>query len=335
MSSKLVNDNEDKTIPFPSVLDELFNDDTVPVHLLFRLSDMAVDEAAEFQRRWLEVTDERRRVIMRHLADLMEENFAVDFAPVFVFALEDRLPEVRIAALDGLWDSTDIRLIGPITRLMQSDEADLVRAAAAAALAHYLLLAEWGQLPDRIIPGIVEPLLAEYDNPDTAVAVRRAALEALGAASHPRVADIIEEAYEDSDPAMQMSAVFAMGNTADRRWIPTLIAEMESHNPDMRAEAARAAGLIGSSDAIAPLGNLTVDEDVSVRLAAVIALGQIGSETAQEILTALLHDEEQAELHEAVEEALEEQTILSGELALLDLDLAEDDPLDETRISLN
>ncbi len=328
-------ENEEQTIPFSRVLDEIFNAEVVPVHLLFRLSDMAADESGEFEQRWPDVADERRRVIIRHLADLMEENFAVDFAPVFVFALEDDLPEVRIAALDGLWDSTDIRLIGPITRLMQSDEATLVRAAAAAALAHYLLMAEWGQLPDRIIPGIVESLLAEYDNPATAVAVRRAALEALGAASHPRVADIIEEAYEDSDPAMQMSAVFAMGNTADRRWVPTLLAEMESHDPDMRTEAARAAGLIGSSDAIAPLGNLTVDEDAEVRLAAVIALGKIGSETAQEILLELLRDEEQEELHEAIHEALEEQTILSGELALLDLDLAEDETLDEMRSSLN
>ena len=317
--------NEDKAIPFTNALDQLFNADVVPVHLLFRLSDMAANETAEFMRRWPEVDGERRRVIMRHLADLTEENFTVDFVPIFRLALEDALPEVRAAALDGLWDTTELRLIGPITRLMQTDEATTVQAAAAGALAHYVLMAEWGQLPRRILPGIVEALLATYDNPDTAVTVRRAALEALGAASHPRVAEIIAEAYEVADPAMQLSAIFAMGNTADRRWIPTLIAEMENDDPAMRAEAARAAGLIGSSDAIPPLGELAADADLEVRLAAVTALGRIGSETAREILADLLQEAEQAELREAIEEALAEQAIFSGDLALLDLDLSDVD----------
>lgn len=328
-------EKEEKALPFSVVLDELFADETVPVHLLFRLSDMEPAEFEEFKKRWPGVPDERRRVIMRHLADLMEENFAVDFAPVLSFALEDPLPEVRVAALDGLWDTTDLRLIGPVARLMQTDETVSVRAAAAAALAHYLLMAEWGQLPKRIIPGIVADLLAVYDDPDTAVNVRRAALEALGAADHPRVPEMITDAYENDDPAMQLSALFAMGNSADRRWVPTLLAEMESYDPDMRAEAARAIGLIGSSDAIPALANLTVDEDEGVRLAAVAALGRIGSEEAQAILLGMLHDAEQAELHELIEEALEDQALLGGELTLLDIEIDENDPPEGNLPSLN
>jgi HEAT repeat protein len=315
---------EEKELPFSSVLEKLFTDDPVPLNLLYRLSDMSAADQASFWNAWTAVPDERRRVIIRHLADISEENFIVDFSSIFSQAIHDSFAPVRAAALDGVWDATNISLVRPIIDIMQSDEDVEVKVAAASALAHYVLLVEWDQLPEHISPPIVAALLAEYDKPDTAVAVKRSALEALGAANHPRVGDLIEEAYESSLPDMQLSAVFAMGSSADPRWLPTVLDEMQNPSDEMRAEAARAAGIIGGGDAVNALENLLVDEDPGVILAAVEALGQIGGDRPAEILQALLADSDFEDLHETIEEALEEMVWLGGDADFDWFDVDED-----------
>jgi HEAT repeat protein len=280
---------------------------------------------------WTAVSDKRRQAIVRHLADISEDNFIVNFMPIFVHSFQDPVPGVRVAALDGLWDATDLKLIPQITLLMQQDPAEEVRAAAAGALSHYILLAEWSQLPQRILPGLVDTLLAEYDKAETAVSVRRVLLEGLGAAHHPRVNKLIEEAYENGAQSMQMSAVFAMGNTADRRWAVTVLGEMESPYEDMRAEATRAAGNIGSSDFVPQLAELAYDEDLAVRVAAVTSLGQIGGDEAQRILANMLDDpevEEVDEVFEAVEEAMEEAAMMAGDFNFVDFPF-DDDEVDD------
>ncbi len=322
--------NEEKS--FEVVLDELFHADPLPIRFLHRLSDMQDEEWETFVAGWTAVPDERRQAIVRHLADISEDNFVVDFAPVFVHSFEDPLAEVRVAALDGLWDSTDLKLIPKITTLLQEDPEEAVRAAAAGALGHYILLAEWGQLPARILPGLVETLLAEYDKAETAEAVRRVLLEGLGAAHHPRINALIEEAYEEGDQAMQMSAVFAMGNTADRRWTVTVLGEMSSPYEEMRTEAARAAGAIGNSDFVPQLAELAYDEDLGVRVAAVTALGQIGGDEVQRILANMLDDpevEEEDAVFEAVEEAMEEAAMMAGDFDFVDFAFSDDDDDDE------
>ncbi len=308
---------EKQPLSFSEVMTALFTSEQVPVHLLFRLSDMRPLEQERFFAAWPDVEAERRREIMRHLVDLSEENFVVDFAPVFKMGLSDPSAAVRVAALDGIWDATDARLIPPVLRIMQNDEDEEAQAAAASALAHFVLLAEWGQTPQTAIAPVIEALLAAYEDPDTAVAVKRSALEALGSANHPRVGALIREAYEADDPDMQLSAVFAMGNTADPRWLSIILSELSNPWPAMRAEAAQAAGALGRSDAIAPLGELTQDEEDEVREAAIVGLGQIGGDKAQIILNDLLNDPEYEDLYELIQEALESMMLMGGELSLM------------------
>jgi HEAT repeat protein len=315
----------EEQVPFAGVLDALFTKEPLPIHLLHRLSDMTAEEMATFQAGWTAVPTPRRRVIIRHLADLTEENYVVNFEPLFQDCLRDPDEQVRVAALDGVWDTTNSRLISPIIHLMQTDPAEDVRVAAAAALAHFVLLVEWGQLPERFAPPIVTALLAAYDQMDTAVPIRRAVLEALGAANHPRVPGLIQDAYESGDEGLQISAVFAMGASADKRWLVTVLGEMDSPDPEMRAEAARASGQLGSSDAVAHLERLIADEDVEVQLAAIEALGRIGGDTAHTLLLHLAEEEEDEELLEAVDEALEELSLFAGEFKFLDFDETDDD----------
>lgn len=319
---------EEDVQPFETVLETIFNQEPVPIHQLYRLSDISDEQTELFLSGWGQLDDERRRVIAQHMADISEENFVVDFCPLFERFFEDDFAPVRVSALEGMWDSTNTKYVRPIMRMMQQDDSVEVRTAAAAALAHYVMMAEWGEIPQKISPPIIEALLEAYDDEETAVSIKRAALEALAASNHPRIESMIREAYEDDDPEMQVSAVFAMGNTANARWLATIMDELDSPFVDMRAEAARAAGAIGKSDAVPELAEMTMDEAIEVRMAAVYGLGQIGGERPREILANILDDPEQEDLHELAEEAMEEMMWVGGELDLLDLNFDEDeDPL--------
>lgn len=309
--------------PFGEVLDALLGDDELPIALLFRLSDMTPQEMAAFQARWDDTPEERRRVLVRHMADLTEENYEVEFSPVFAFCLSDRSPAVRIAALDGLWDSTQVGVVRPIIDIMQRDVSLEVRRAATAALAHFVMLGVWGQIPAMTKDRVVAALLAQYHDTAVEQSLRRAALEALGAADHPQVATLIDVAYQTGDLEDRLSAVFAMGNSADPQWWPIVRAEMANAASEMRANAARAAGELAGNEAIKPLRDLAYDRSQDVREAAVEALGKIGGPAAKRALNDLLADQDLIELHDLIEEALEE---MDWELNRLDLlDFAGDD----------
>jgi len=271
------------------------------------------------------VDEERRATIVGHMAEIAEENTLVDFTPIFTYLLDDSYAAVRQGALDGVWDAIDPALIRPIINLLQTDPSVVVRAAAARALAHYVLLAEWGQIAPGVVTPIVDALLAEYEQPKANEEVKRAALEALASANHPRVPELIRNAYEDGSNEMQLSALFAMGLNADDRWLSIVSDEMESPSADFRAEAARAAGAIGNPEAIDGLEQLLHDEDVEVAIAAVYALGQIGSERATELLNRLADDPAYEDLYDAIDEALEEMDWMGGEFDLLALPDDEDE----------
>lgn len=315
-------------VPFAEVLERLFSDRRVPISLIYRLSDMRPDEMGQFETRWPEQSEERRRIIARHMADISEENFVVDFSPAFLRMLDDASPGVRQAAVDGLWDSSSVAAANKMIRLMQHDEDVAVRAAAASCLGHFVLMAEWGQLDQSLGERAVEALSDTYVDPDTEEKVRRASLESLGNAADTRVKGYIENAYRSGGDLLQLSAVFAMGRSADSRWMPTIIQEMDNPDWEMRLEAARAAGNIGSSDAVDRLIELLDDEAYEVRLAAVGALGQIGSDQAYEALAARLDHDEEHELHEAIEEAIEEIEWLGGEMDLSLFEWDTDEPSD-------
>lgn len=313
-------------LPFSEVLDRLFQERTVPVALVYRLSDMTPAESDTFDQRWSEQPDDRRRIIARHMADISEENFVVDFSPVFMRLLADASPAVRLAALDGLWDTSNLDVVPRVLDLMRSDVDSEVRAAAASTLGHFILLGEWGQVEKRVADRIVEALLEQFARRDLPLAVRRATLESLGNAAHPRVPELIDDAYRRGEEELQVSAIFAMGRSCDRRWVPILIDEMANPETEMRVEAARAAGAIGSSDAVDRLIELLDDEDLEVQLAAVSSLGQIGSEQAHAALNRVMDDPDADLLHEAVEQALDEIEWLGAEI---DLTIMEwDDELD-------
>lgn len=305
---------EDSRIPFDDILSSLFADEMGPINQLYRLSDMDEKEQTQFRARWYSVSDDRRQEIVRHLADISESNFIVDFSPIFRVSFQDSYAPVRVAALDGLWDSTDSTLVEPILKLLLGDPAPEVRAAAARSLAHFILMSEWGQINGVNTTMIFDSLLDTYNDPETTLPVRCAALEAMGPAASPNTSRLITDAYEGHEFELQVSAIFAMGTSADPRWLSILLDEMESPREEMRAEAARAAGIIGHSEAIPQLAELAFDDDLDVATSAVTAIAQIGGDDGNRILDDLLLEPHAVHLHETIEEALEEAVLIDPKL---------------------
>ena len=312
---------ENSSLTINEVLDNLKSSDSLSIPMLYLLSDLAPSEISEFCGAWSSIDPERRQVIVRHLADISEENFEVDFTDVFAHCLDDDSPEVRKASLDGLWDSERVALIGPIIDLMEGDPDAGVRVLAAATLGHYVLLGEWRQIPERSVDPIVESLLNQIESTHTKELVRYAALESVAASGNPRVESLIHEAYDSADLTAQKSALFAMGRSADTRWINTVIDEMSSPMVELRVEAARAAGEIGHRSAIPELIELTSDEDLEVRLVAISALGRIGGDIPRQYLQEIIEDFDDEDLSEAASIALDEMDWIGGEsdLSLGDL----------------
>ena len=315
----------EKKLPFLEVLDIVLGDGEIPVSLLFRFSDMLPDEFTQFLARWPQTDANRQGVVAQHLADLTEENFVVDFTPLFEIYLRDSSAEVRLAALDGLWDTTNGKLIRPIIDLMQKDPEVAVRQAAASTLGHYVLLGVWGQVPVRVKDRAIEALLQEHRNPKNPPELHRATLEALGSADHPDIPNLIVAAYESQELLNQISAVFAMGISADSDWLETVLDEFDNDSFEMRVEAVRAAGEIGNADALLPLKKRVEEDEGDVQIAAIYAIGKIGGKRAKRYFEEWLEDDLLEDLHETIEQAIEEMESLESGLDLLDVGVEDDD----------
>jgi HEAT repeat protein len=272
---------------------------------LYMLSDLSKDDLAALEAAWPAIPPERRNNIMQSLREIGEANFEVSFDAVYRLGLEDEWPEVRVTAINALWESEDPELIGPFVDFLQHDPEAGVRAAAASALGRYVYLGELEELSPAVRRRLEDTLLAVVsgaDEPD----VRRRALEAVAYSSRPEVPPLVEAAYHADDLKLQVSAVFAMGRNADaRRWARPVRAELASREPELRFEAARAAGELELTDAGPALADLAGDSDTQVREAAIWSLGQIGGDYARETLENLLEHAKDVDEREFIEEALD------------------------------
>ncbi|MFK7804836.1 MAG: HEAT repeat domain-containing protein [Anaerolineae bacterium] len=337
------NDNldnlEDAKAPdYAQIISDLFEPEKeIPVSAYYYLSDLPPEHLTRLKNDWLNLEERRRGTIARNLADIAESNFAVDFSPIAADFLKDPSDDVRLAALDMLWDTDKISLIDPIITLMKKDKAISVRASAAASLGHYLLMAQWGEIGLEVEEPIAQALIAQITNLMTPIPVRRAALESVASAPLPEVQTYIRDAYESGVPEMELSAIFAMGRSADAIWTPIIQNELENSETEVRAEAAKAAGIIGDSSFAEALAEMArYDDDLEVQIAAVHALGLIGNEIATNTLSEMAEEAEDDALIDAIEESLEDMAMigLDLDLSIIDWDGQEDDAEGEDDLPL-
>ncbi len=294
-------------------------DESQPLKLstLYTLSGLGREQLLSVQVVFDRLSYERRRGMLRALVELTETAIEVDFAVLFRACLDDEDADVRLLAIEGLWESEDVWLVGELVRLLKSDPHPAVRAAAAASLGRFVLLGELGDIEAAVAASAEQALLEAYFTSEEPLEVRRRALEAVAYSGEEGVGDLIEEAYYQGAEEMRVGAIFAMGRSADQRWCSIVIEELESPSQAVRYEAALACGELELRDAVALLSHLIDDADSEVTNAAVDALGKIGGAEARQILQLCGRSEDEA-LRAAAEEALEQALWLSdGELEVL------------------
>jgi len=271
---------------------------------------------------------DRRAATMQHLVDLGDDTFEVDFTAIFRVGLYDADPAVRASAISGLWEDVDPALIAPLLSLLQTDESDAVRAAAASVLGHYVYEGELEELDEAKVQPIVTALKAIYRDVAQPIEVRRRALESLGFLSDDDTSQLITQAYHHANDRLKLSAVFAMGRSLDaERWGSIVMEELAAPDPEMRYEAARAVGEMEYAPAVRKLGELLEDVDEEVQLVTVWSLGQIGGEKAKQLLLAVLESDAE-HLHEEAEDALAELEFKGDNLDFTMFDFDEDEEED-------
>jgi HEAT repeat protein len=306
-----------------ALLSELHTNPRIPSQeSLYCLSNLEAKDLMRVREAWMGLPSDKRQGIITQLLDLAEADFEVNFGAVFRLGLEDSDAQVRMAAIEGLWEDEDVFLIPPLVVCLREDESDTVRATAATSLGRYILLGELAKIRPDPYALAYESLLATWRNGEETLEVRRRALESLAYAGTSTVKALIGDAYATSEDRMRVSAIFAMGRSADACWAKHVRQELFTSNPEMRYEAARACGELELRDAVTDLEELTNDVDPEVQEAALWALGQIGGDRARQILERHCSAADEA-IRTAAEAALSELEFLHGDLTEFIIRLAE------------
>ena len=272
---------------------------TLSAQALASLSDLDRESGARILTVLGEIDFEYRRIIVNQLAEIAEENLEYNFDGLFMRLLDDEDEEVREAAITGLWECEERRIIAPLFERLQTDEHEQVRTAAALALGRFAVRAELGELAERDAIRIKEGLLDVIRNElEPSFDVRRRVIEAVAPFGIEEVRQLILESYESANETMRASALYAMGQNAHVSWLPYIREEMESESPEVRFEAAGAAGRMGEERLIPALARMGAEDASEVQNAVVTALSAIGGPTAQRVLRRFLQhaDEHYREL---------------------------------------
>jgi HEAT repeat protein len=312
-------------LDFEAALAHLRDDSTEPsAAALGALTGANKNDARTFAQTWAGLAVERRRRVAQMLVTRAEENFELDFTPLFRQMFTDTDPRVRVAAIEGLWEDEDAALVKAFSIFLQKDPDPRVRAAAADALGRFVLLAEYGHVPESVGATAADALLKTIRSEREERTVLYRSVEAFAYSSAPLVREVIRAAYADDDAEMRASALVAMGHSADEHWSATLADELESDDARMRFNAVRAVGELEDQTAVPRLIALLDDSDREVQTAAIAALGQIGGKPAQNALNRVAESDDEV-LSDLAKEALQELNFAANsDLLLFDVD-ADDD----------
>ena len=273
---------------------------------LGNLSDLNARELAQFQTAWSNYSPTRRRQLLSALFESAEEHIEQNFRTIFTWTLDDVDPIIRVLSLEGLWEDEQPQLIPRFKVMLEQDENEDVRAAAALALGRFVYFGETGAIHADDAEVARQALWDSYHAPSETLHVRRRALEGIAASGEAGVTRLIEQAlYEEN---MRVSAIYAMGRNADPRWIPFLLPELNHPDADVRLEAVNALGELEARPAVSKIIQLiAVETDADVRLAALATLGEIGGDEARKALEAAIEWDDET-LVQTAELALEELT---------------------------
>ncbi|HQY90122.1 HEAT repeat domain-containing protein [Caldilinea sp.] len=283
-----------------------------PPNEYFALSDLTREQAEIVRRVWPEIDLASRRRALDIVIQGKEEFLDVDLGVFLTAILDDPDAEMRELVLETLGDNGPTpEMLGPIIQRLLHDQAEAVRAAAAAALGHYVLAGELDELDAALAMRAETVLVTILTDPAEPIAVQRRALESIAYSGEIGVRQFIEDAYYSPYEELRIGALVAMGRSADVRWRRLVRAELRNPSALMRAEAALACGELEAKAALPDLLALLEDSASLVRLAAIFALGRLGGKLARRPLEEIAAGD--AEEAQAAEMALEEMLFFAAE----------------------
>jgi HEAT repeat protein len=162
--------------------------------------------------------------LIRNMAGIDLEANAADWvvAKAFMQALDSDIPELRMAAANGLGRLGQPDSVSKLTeRFEDSDPRVRARAARSA-----------GKIGDSRATGALETLLT-----DRKVAVRREAADALGSIGNRQALQALLPLYEDDDERVRRIAVGAFGNFENDRPVEYLVESLSDEAPAVRRAA--------------------------------------------------------------------------------------------------
>jgi HEAT repeat protein len=282
--------------------------------LLMALSDPRAEDVRTFAEAWPSIDPVRRRWIAERLLETAEASFQVDYDRLFTWLLDDEDAAVRGAALDGLWEDDDPRLVPRFLAMLKFDPDEAVRAKAATALGEFVYRGELDTLDGEVTEQLITALTDTARDEGEDILVRRRATEAVGYADRPDVHALIESHFDALEQPLRAGAVCAMGRSVDERWSELVQSILEDADPEMRYEAALAAGKIGLAEAIPKLFELADTDEREIQLASIWSLGEIGGSRARRALDRLAQSAPDDDYAEAVDDALGMVALSEGDL---------------------
>jgi HEAT repeat protein len=322
-------DNAQQPLNFRHVIEALLDEERVlSVNFLPRFSDLEAGDLSQLQAAWPNIQSDRRLALLIELEDLAVNDTLVNFDDVGRFALDDSDARVRAAAIRLLWEDQDTRLIPTYIEMMEQDEDEQVRAAAANALGLYVYLGELEEIPQDEHHRVEDSLLSMMNSAEPSD-IRRSALTSLGYSSREEVPPLIQAAYDTGDRHWVASSLQAMGRSVDQRWVKAVLSKIDHPITEIQYEAVRAAGHLEIKAARQILLSMIEEPDEitdEVRAAAIWSLSQIGGEEVRALIEQLIDESEDDDVIEYLENALENLEFTDG-FPLFDMfDFDEDKP---------
>ena len=287
--------------------------------IVYGLSDLSPTDIQGLAPLWNELPGAYKARAMRQLLEASEADFELSFGEIARLSLEDQSSLARAAAVDLLWTEDSSHTLQLLMRRIRQDESAAVRAGALIALARFILLGEYEDIPAEDAQAARQLALDIYADEREPPQVRCRALEAIGNSSHPELEDLIREAYDMGSREMKRSAIVAMGRSCSRVWQEILLEELDGADEEIVFEAAQACGQIQLDASVGKLRGLCYSEDREIQVIAIWALGEIGGRRAFRALSDLDEELDDAALQEALDDALD---AAGFSLSMSSLDLA-------------
>ncbi len=298
---------EKKGTPFEQVLIELADENQPfsPKNLR-SFSDLDTASLEKLSKSWADIPIHRKVTLLNDLEDLMEADTLISCDALAKFAMHDEDPQVRSQAVQLLWDCEEVSLISTLMDMLENDPAEIVRAAATAALGKFILLGELEEITKEKAAPVVEKLI-EVAQRKPGGMIQRKALESLGYSSEEIVPHLIHQAMQRDDTQWTASALYAMGRSLDERWEDTVLEHISHQDLTVQIEAIRAAGELEIKAANELLFDLLDDEELDDELLYHIywALSKIGGKGVRERLERELENNEDEDLMDVLDLALE------------------------------